>query len=298
MSWLAPRKRGNRVVSYEYRWSERGRTLSRSTGTSNYQLAKKIQKKWDAVSMLHGSEALTENNPAADLSISGQIEQFLKEKRMEIKPGTIRRYEYHARFLQEFFKKRHIKFFDQLSAALMRKYKTERLEAGRSQKTVFEELAFFRSLIRRLVEEETLEKDPVRAWPKLQKRIPAKPETLGYYTADEIAKILDYFKGKEIYDFMLTAFLTGARLGELKKLKAWDIDLTAGIIRFTNEKTVTGYGNVHKFLPIHQDLLLVLSRRAKSALPSAWLFPEIRARQWNGQVKIDIFLSGYFQKPI
>jgi hypothetical protein len=83
-------------------------------------------------------------------------------------------------------------------------------------------LAFFRSLIRRLVEEETLEKDPVRAWPKLKKKIPAKPETLGYYTGDEIAKIFDYFED--------------------------------------------------------QDLLPILQKRIKNALPAAWLFPEIRIK--------------------
>jgi integrase len=278
MSWLVARKRGKKVISYEYRWKERGVTKSRSTGTADRSIALKVQKKWDAAATLHGTAILSGEQKSTDLTISGQMEQFLKEKRIEIKPGTVKRYEYHARFLQEFFKKRQVKFFDQLSAALMREYKTERLGAGRSQKTVFEELAFFRGLIRRLVEEETLERDPVRAWPKLQKRIPAKPETLGFYTVDEISKLLTYFNGKEIYDFVFTAFLTGARLGELKNLKIWDIDLAAGIIRFTNEKTVTSYGNVHKFLPIHQDLFPVLQQRVKNALPAAWLFPEIRVR--------------------
>ncbi len=278
MSWLVARKRRKKVVSYEYRWKERGIEKSKSTGTKDKSIALKIKKKWDAALTIYGPGVLDEKQKPVDISITAQIEQFLKEKRVEIKGGTVRRYEYHARYLQDFFKVRHIKFFDELSAALMREYKTERLEAGRSQKTVFEELAFFRSLIRRLIEEETIEKDPVRAWPKLQKRIPAKPETLGYYNAEEIGRILDYFKDKEIYDFMLAAFLTGARLGELKNLRVWDIDMTAGIIRFTNEKTVSSYGNVHKFLPIHQDLLPVLVKRTKNALPAAWLFPEVRAK--------------------
>jgi site-specific recombinase XerD len=80
---------------------------------------------------------------STDLTIVGQIEQFLKEKRIEIKSGTVRRYEYHAKYLQEFFKKRRVKFFDQLNAALMREYKTERLEAGRSQKRSLKNWRFF-----------------------------------------------------------------------------------------------------------------------------------------------------------
>jgi integrase len=109
----------------------------------------------------------------------------------------------------------------------------------------------------------------------LQKKIPARPETLGYYTADEIGQILEHSKGKPIYDFFVAAFCTGARLGELRNLKVWDVDLTAGILRFVNEKTVSNYGNVHKFLPIHQMLDPILRKRTKDTVPSAWVFPEI-----------------------
>jgi hypothetical protein len=127
MSWLNARKRGKKIISYEYRWKERGVTKSRSTGTADRSIALKIQKKWDAIATLQGPEVLTNEHKLIDLTIAGQVEQFLKEKRIELKPGTMKRYEYHARFLQEFFKKKHIKFFDQLNAALMREYKTERL---------------------------------------------------------------------------------------------------------------------------------------------------------------------------
>jgi len=276
MSWLHPRKKNGKIVCYEYRWLERGILRGLSTKTKNESEAQKIKKKWDAAVLLHGAEVLTETQKTTDLSIAGQLELWLKEKKVDVKPGTFRRYEFHARYLQEFFKARRVKFFDQLSPALMRDYKAERLEQGRSQKTVFEELAFFRGLVRRLVEEETIERDPVRAWPKLQKKIPAKPETLGFYTAEEIGKILTWFSGQPFYDFALTAFLTGARLGELKNLKGWDVDLAAGVIRLTNEKTVSSYGNLHKFLPIHKDLLSILEKRVRSNLPGAWLFPEVR----------------------
>lgn len=143
MSWLVPRKRGKKVFCYEYRWLDRGQTKSKSTGTADRSIALKIKKKWDAAATIHGAAVLSEMQKSTDLTIVGQIEQFLKEKRIEIKSGTVRRYEYHAKYLQEFFKKRRVKFFDQLNAALMREYKTERLEAGRSQKRSLKNWRFF-----------------------------------------------------------------------------------------------------------------------------------------------------------
>lgn len=96
MSWLAPRKSGDRVISWEYRWNDRGLTKSRSTGTNDHALAKKIQKKWDAAAILGGSEVLTGARKTTDLSIVGQLALWLKEKKIDVKPSTYRRYEFHA----------------------------------------------------------------------------------------------------------------------------------------------------------------------------------------------------------
>ena len=274
MSWLVARKSGKKTIAWEYRWKDRGLTRSRSTGTANKAEALKIQKKWDAAATLNIPAAFEERNHNG-VCIAEQLEIYLREKKVEVKPGTYRRYEFHSRFLLDFFRRNQIRFFDQLNPVLMRSYKAERLEQGRSQKTIFEELAFFRGLVRRLVEEESLERDPVRVWPKLQKRIPARPETLGYYRADEIGRILGYFEGLPLYDFILAAFCTGARHGELKNLRAWDIDMAAGIIRFMNEKTVTSYTNVHKFLPIHEMLKPMLQKKIGEVSPDSWVFPEV-----------------------
>lgn len=111
MSWLHPRKKNGKIICYEYRWLERGILKGLSTKTKNASEAQKIKKKWDAAALLNGSEVLTETRKITDLSIAGQLELWLKEKKVDVKPGAYRRYGFHARNLQEFFRVRHVKFF-------------------------------------------------------------------------------------------------------------------------------------------------------------------------------------------
>lgn len=49
----------------------------------------------------------------------------------------------------------------------MADYKFERLRNGIAYKTVFEDLAVFRALIKTLIEEEMLEQDPVKKWQEI-----------------------------------------------------------------------------------------------------------------------------------
>lgn len=282
MSWLAPRKRGEKVISWEYRWVDRGLTRSRSTGTSDRRVAEKIQAKWDAAVTLHGLDVL-EDKPACDLSIESQVRLFLNDKAAEIRPSTLTRYRQQLVHVLEFFRAQKIRFFDQLNSSLMKQYKIERTESGAAPKTVFEELAVLRAVIRSLVEEETIDADPVRAWPKI-KRLPVKPETLGCYSEEEMGRLLDYFQvaDQDFYDVFLFAAYTGCRLGEIQLLKVADVNFAGKTVTVRNQKTGRDRFDVTSEIRISSNLVEHLRKVAAGSLPGAWLFPQLRryAHDW------------------
>jgi integrase len=281
MSWLASRKKGNRIIAWEYRYKERGLTKSRSTGTADKGLAKKIKKKWDAALTLMGTSAF-EDNKAADLSIANQADLFLQDKAAEIKQSTLKRYRQQIQHVLQFFKKYKIRFFDQLNSSIMKRYKIERADQSAAPKTIFEELALFRSIINTLVQEEIIDADPVRAWPKI-KRLPGKPETLGCYSEDEVGRLLDYFQGTSpvMYDIFLFAVYTGCRYGEIKLVKVNDVDFRAHTVRVTNQKTGRNRFDLFEEIRVSSHLIEMLRQRSEASLPQAWLFPELRMHSDN-----------------
>lgn len=291
MSWLVANKGSdNSVISWLYRYRIGKRQKERSTKEKNKAAAVRVQKQWDACRLLYGKfpDEITRPVPGTSVSaseVADQIERFLIQKKPDIKPQTHLRYRQHAMYLNAFFAERNITSFGQINAALLRDYKAVRNEAGRSNKTIKEELNFLKALITRLVNDDYLEISPVKLgqWPEF-KRIPAKPERIGYYTAEEAGKLLEYFRhhpDRGFFDFLITAFLTGARLGELMGLQVWDIDFQAGAIRLCNNKTMTSAKNVYRYMPIHEDLMPVLRSRVKNCLPAAYLFQDVRSHAIN-----------------
>jgi integrase len=282
MSWLAARKRSGKIVAWEYRWQERGLTRSRSTGSADLAIAKKVQKKWDAAFVMIGPDALEEKS-VTDLGIESQVKLFLDNKAAEIRASTLLRYRQQIQHVLDYCKRLRIRFFDQLNSTIMKQYKIARSEAGAAPKTVFEELALLRAIIKTLVQEETIDADPVRAWPKI-KRLPVKPDTLGCYTEEEMGALLDYFQktDPEFYDVFLFAAYTGCRLGEIRLVKVSDVNLGAQMATVVNQKTGQNRFNATSQIRLPSILVERLRRVAAGSLPGAWLFPQmrIRAHDW------------------
>lgn len=282
MSWLAARKRSGKIIAWEYRWQDRGITRSRSTGTADLAIAKKTQKKWDAAVTLNGSAAL-EEKPLCDLTIAAQVKLFLDNKAAEIRESTLCRYRQQSVHLLNYLAAAKIRFFDELNSSIMKQYKIARSEAGAAPKTVFEELAMLRAIIRSLVEEETIDRDPVRAWPKI-KRLPKKPDTLGCYTEEEVGRLLDYFQrfDQEFYDVFLFAVYTGCRHGEIMLLRVGDVNFAQQTVVVVNQKTGSTRLDATSTIRIPGVLVERLKRVAANSLPGAWLFPQmhLHAHDW------------------
>ncbi len=285
MSWLAERKdRNGKTASWLYRYRDSyGIEHQRSTKVKDKKAALRIQKHWDAFLLLNGTlpdEKHEDTKTSDEHEIENKIERFLLHKSAEIRESTIERYRTHFKAITNFLSKKRVYFFEQLDTSLMNDYKFERLKSGTSYKTVFEDLAVFRALIKSLVEEEILEKDPVKKWPEIPKKIPKHPETLGPYSDEEVTRILSYAKEKmpNFYPVAMVAFYAGLRAGEIKNLKVKDLDFNNNIMTVFNQKSVRDAGTAYRKILMHPDLVAVLKQKCRLCLPEAFVFASEQSR--------------------
>ncbi len=294
MSWLAARKnKQGKVVSWLYRYKDAlGKEYQKSTKEKDKKAAIRIQKYWDAYLRVNGCLPKTEeenNEPIGDFEIKNQVERFLEHKSAELRASTVERYNTHFKALLAFFNRKKAFNFQQLSSSLMLDYKFERLKAGVGYKTVFEDLSVLRSLIKGLVEEEILERDPVRKWPEIPKKIPKHPETLGPYSDEEVLLILDYAKKYQpnFYPVAMIAFYAGLRAGEIRDLKVKDIDFKNNIITVFNRKSVRDAGSAFRKILMHPELATVLKEKCRLCLPEALVFASEQKR-WKNWAVMDL----------
>jgi integrase len=94
---------------------------------------------------------------------------------------------------------------------------------------------------------------------KLERRQARKPI---YITEDELKNILECIEAEVIKDFVVTAFYTGCRLGELVNLKWGNVDLGDNVLTIgdVNFQTKT---RKQRVVPIHPRVRTILERRLK-----------------------------------
>lgn len=119
--------------------------------------------------------------------------------------------------------------------------------------------------------ERLIDEIPVRIWPKI-KKIPAKPETLGYYSLSDIGKLKAYFKGKSFEPIFLFALYTGCRRSEIAVIKVEDVDFSMMTLRIHSLKTETDAKDTFRYISINSNLEPVL-RKQIEMVKSGLLFP-------------------------
>lgn len=280
MSWLiASKNSSGKITSWIYRYRIGNKQKERSTRQKDHAAAVRVQKQWDACRLLYGKfPGQITPKTIEGSEIKAQIDRFLLHKKAEIKASTVLRYQIQFRAVENFLAKQKIESFSQLNTSLMIDYKVSRLNAGKSHKTVAEELMLFRSMIRGLVEEELLDRDPVKKWPEITKRIPARPDTLGPYSDEDVKALLNHFatNNPEFYPVAMIAFYAGLRSGEIKGLKVGDINFADCMATVYNQKSIKDTKSAYRQITLHPDLMALLKQKSKTALPMAYVFPELR----------------------
>ncbi len=253
-------KRSNGI--FYYQWYEKGKQHKCSLMTNNELLAKQraaqLDNKLFNSSLIYITKAVT---------LSNCIDKFLENKQATVKPTTFSRYITMA-------KKLKIWFGNSPANRLTTENVTEYINYRRklvSGKTIHEELNILKSSLKTAWANYMISELPVRVWPKI-KKIPVKPETLGYYSLQDIAKLKNYFKGKKFEPIFLFALYTGCRRSEIVNIKVEDIDLSMMTIRIRNIKTESDSSDAFRYISINSQLLQMLKKQL-SKIKSGLLFP-------------------------
>ena len=99
---------------------------------------------------------------------------------------------------------------------------------------------------------------------------------LTYFTKEQVDAMahaaVDVFDRQDLADALLFSAYTGARQGELLKLRAEDIDWALGSIWFGGKPGRITKGKDVRAVPIHDKVRQVLQQRTENAMPSALVF--------------------------
>lgn len=253
-------KRSNGI--YYYQWYEKGKQHKCSLMTDNELLAKQR--------VIDLDNKLFKNSLSYILKIvtlSDCIDKFLENKEATVKPTTFSRYVTIAKNLKDWFGSSPA---NQLTTEDVAEYINTRRKFV-TGKTIHEELNILKSSLKTAWANYMISELPVREWPKV-KKIPAKPETLGYYSLQDIAKLKAYFHGKKFEPVFLFALYTGCRRSEIANIKVEDIDLSMMTIKIRNIKTESNSSDVFRYISINSQLQNVLKKQLNK-VRSGPLFP-------------------------
>lgn len=159
----------NRLGIWQYRYREFGKTR-------HYSLKTKSKKEAQRLQIIEDEKRLApkDERKLLDLTTEECLHRHILAKKLELRPSTIKGYVATARHLVENFPERNITIKD------VRNYVQKRQSEGITNKTINEALV----LLKRAV---GFEFD----LPRLKKTA-KKPETLGFYSLDDIAKLKAY----------------------------------------------------------------------------------------------------------
>lgn len=253
-------KRSNGI--YYYQWYEKGKQHKLSLKTDYELLAKQkaeeLDKKFYNCSL---------SNKVENFSVTDCLDKFLENKQATVKPTTFRRYITIAKNIKDWFGDSPV---NRLTTENVSDYINYRRKSV-SGKTIHEELNILKSSLKTAWANYLISELPVRVWPKV-KKIPIKPETLGYYSLQDISKLKDYFKGKKFEPIFLFALYTGCRRSEIANIKVEDVDFSMMTIRIRNIKTESDSSDVFRYVSINTHLQKVLKKEL-SKVKSGLLFP-------------------------
>jgi integrase len=167
-------------------------------------------------------------------------------------------------------------------------FKAARIGAGLSAKTVDRDLKVVRSIFRAGVKQGHLTFDPTQAvsLTSRQSKRTTQRVTREILHAAELDAILREAKGEWVTATLIGRY-TGARMGDCVRLLWSNVDLAAGLIRYSDQKTGKAYA-----VPTHKRLQEHLLSIAGNDDPDGLLCPTLGRKQTGGCNG----LSAQFQK--
>lgn len=167
-----------------------------------------------------------------------------------------------------------------VSHRALRRYLAELTRAGYSTRTVNRHLSAIRGLYKWLVSQGITQKDAAAALasPKIAKTL---PRTMGDPDVDELLATCDMTSVEGLRDaaFLELLYATGARISEISRLDAGDIDFGQAQV------TLFGKGSKERVVPIYQRALSVVDDYLMCSRPA------LAAKRKRGEPTRALFVS-------
>lgn len=144
-------------------------------------------------------------------------------------------------------------------------YVTHRIQQGARAGTIHAEVAALRRMLRLALEADMIHALPV--FPSL----PPSPAREGFLTADQVDAVVANLK-QPVADLVYTLWITGWRRREIQFLRWEDVNMEAGEIRLTADRSKTRVARVFPFAASPSLAAIVRARYAARAATSAYLF--------------------------
>lgn len=215
-------------------------------------------------------ELQPEGEALAEFTVRGWIEDWLKEKEATTSPATVQFYRSTTKLFLEFLNGKADCHLESITSRDIRNFRDSIREAGRAAKTANHKLKALRSLFGDAVKQAAILQNPALAVKPLDETdsVPREP-----FSPTEVAKLVKAVPSEEWRGVILLGAYAGLRLGDASQLKAGNIDLSKGLIRFTPSKS-RRKGTVIE-IPMHSELDAHFKRNKPSPFDAAFLFPTL-----------------------
>jgi integrase/recombinase XerD len=215
------------------------------------------------------------------------VDTFLDYARVErgLSRNTIESYARDLAGFSQFLKAERVTDFETIDLAVVSQWLQSLTARGLSPRSSARHLSALRGLMRFLVREDHLERDPTRlaARARLGRRLP-RPLSI-----EQVLRLLDApdtSKPRGLRDRAMLSLMysSGLRVSELIWLKLRDLDLGRGVL------AAYGKGGKRRLVPIgevalaHLEAHLAVQPSAPSSAPSGWVFHGPRGKPWTRQM--------------
>jgi integrase len=239
-----------RKLTWWYRTRINGKNLFLSLKTGERKEAEREQKKLDYKHEYLRKEKILR------ITINAAL-QYYMQQRLTLRPSTRTRYESLARILVE--RLADVREIQLLTVEHITEMARGMLDQGYAGKTVKEVMNLLAATLKLLHQSRLIDDIPIRKMPDV-KVVPARPETLGAYSHDEIGVLRSWISehDPDFLPYFLLLIYTGCRKGELLDLRIRDIDLADQLVRIRNEKTGRDAKSMYRTVEIHAEIMPVI----------------------------------------